>query len=46
MRTNQQISTFFEWVEHTIKQHLKKKEDVKMQIQHLIPLIEAKNLLL
>jgi LAO/AO transport system kinase len=44
MRTKQQISTFYEWVEHTIKQHFFSQKDVKTQIQQLILLIETKKI--
>ena len=44
MRTKQQISTFYEWVEHTIKQQFFSQKEVKTQIQQLISLIETKKI--
>ncbi|MDR1112833.1 MAG: methylmalonyl Co-A mutase-associated GTPase MeaB [Bacteroidales bacterium] len=44
MRTNQQIATFYEWIEHTIKQRFFSQKWVETQIQQLIPLIETKKI--
>jgi len=43
-RTKQQISTFYEWIEHNINQYFFSKKEIQTQIQRLIPLIETKQI--